>query len=56
VLDNSDFIQGSLNKPSNIRPNRLFTAEKRIIDRKIGTVKSDVFEKVVNKLFEIINQ
>jgi mRNA interferase MazF len=53
-LDNSDFIKGSLNKPSNIRPNRLFTAEKSIIDRKIGTVKPDFFEQVVDKLFEII--
>jgi len=54
ALDNSDFVKGSLNKPSNIRPNRLFTDEKSIIDRKIGTVKQDVFEKVVGKLFEII--
>ena len=30
-LDNSDFKKGSLNKPGNIRPNRLFTAEKSII-------------------------
>jgi len=54
VLDNSDFINGSLNKPGNIRPNRLFTAEKSIITRKIGLVKQDVIEKVVDKLFEII--
>ncbi len=54
ALDNSDFVKGSLNQPSNIRPNRLFTAEKSIIDRKIGTVKPDVFERVVDKLFEII--
>ena len=54
ALDNSDFVKGSLNQPSNIRPNRLFTAEKSIIDRKIGMVKPDVFEKVVGKLFEII--
>lgn len=27
-LDNSGFSKGSLRKPSNIRPNRLFTAEK----------------------------
>ncbi len=53
-LDNSDFIKGSLNKPSNIRPNRLFAAEKSIITRKIGTIKPKVFEKVVDKLFEII--
>jgi mRNA interferase MazF len=54
ALDNSDFIKGSLNKPSNIRPSRLFTAEKSIITRKIGTVKPEVFEKVTDKLFEII--
>lgn len=54
ALDSSDFIKGSLNKPSNIRPNRLFTAEKSIITRKIGTVNPEVFEKVTDKLFEII--
>ena len=54
ALYHSDFINGSLNKPSNIRPNRLFTAEKSIITKKIGTVKPQVFEKVIDKLFEII--
>ena len=53
-LNNFDFMEGSLNKPSNIRPNRLFTGEKSIILRKIGTVKPEVFEQVVDKLFEII--
>lgn len=54
ALDSSDFIKDSLNKPSNVRPNRLFTAEKSIIMRKIGTVKPAVFKKVADKLFEII--
>jgi mRNA interferase MazF len=54
ALDNSDFIKGSHNKPGNIRPNRLFTADKSIIDRKIGTVKQDFFKQVVDKLFDII--
>lgn len=54
ALNDSDFTMGSLNKPSNIRPNRLFTADKNIIIRKRGTVKPDVFKKVTNKLFEII--
>jgi mRNA interferase MazF len=53
-LNDSDFKKGSLNKPSNIRPNRVFTADKSIISHKIGTVKSKVFEKVTDKLFEII--
>lgn len=54
ALNNSDFVKGSLNRPSNIRPNRLFTAEKSIIIRKVGTIKIDLFEKVVDKLFDII--
>ena len=54
ALNESDFKKGSLKKPSNIRPNRLFTAEKVIIIRKIGTVKSTFFEEVTDKLFEII--
>ncbi len=54
ALDNSGFSNGSLNKLSNIRPNRLFTAEKNIIIRKIGTVKPAIFKQVVDEFFEII--
>lgn len=54
ALDNSDFIKVSLNKPGNIRPNRLFTAEKSIINRKVGTLKTEVFNNVVDRLFDII--
>ncbi len=54
-LNDNDFLKGSLNKPSNIRPNRLFTAEKGIIIRRIGTVKSQMFDRVVRILFEIIS-
>jgi mRNA interferase MazF len=53
-LDNSDFIKGSLNKPSNIRPNRLFTAENSIITKKVGTVKLEVLKKVIDELFDIL--
>ena len=54
ALENSDFIKGSLNKSSNIRPNRLFTADINIITRKIGNIKPEMFEKVTDKLCEII--
>ncbi|MBI9038169.1 MAG: hypothetical protein JEY97_08565 [Bacteroidales bacterium] len=54
TLNNSDFANGSLNKTSNIRPNRLFTSDKNIIIRKTGTIKQYVFKQVVEKLFEII--
>ncbi len=54
ALNNSGFEKGSLNKPSNIRPNRLFTADKNIVIRKLGTVKPEIFKRVVDKLFKII--
>ena len=54
TLNDSDFTRGSLNKPSNIRPNRLFTAEKNIVIRKIGRINPEKFEKVIDKLFEIL--
>jgi len=56
ALSDSDFSRGSLNKSGNIRPNRLFTAEKSIVIRKIGTLKPNVFNRVRDKLFEIIKQ
>ena len=54
ALADTDFVTGSLNQPSNIRPNRIFTADKSIVSRKIGTIKPEVFEKVTEKLCEII--
>jgi len=44
MLNNYDFNKGSLNKTSNIRPNRLFTAEKNIIIRKIGRINPEKFK------------
>lgn len=54
ALINSGFKTGTLNLPSNIRPNRLFTAEKSMILRKVGKIKPELFDKVVSKLFNII--
>lgn len=53
IID-SDFKEGSLKKSSNIRPNRLFTADKNIILRKIGSVRSEVVKVVLEKIFDII--
>ncbi len=56
ALAENSFKQGSLNKPSNIRPNRLFTADKSIIVRTVGMVNPEITKEVINKLFEIINK
>jgi len=54
ALDDNGFKQGSLNKPGYIRPNRLFTADKSIVIRKVGVIKHGKFKEVADKLFEII--
>lgn len=54
-LKSSDFQTGSLDKDSLIRPNRLFTADSKIIVRAAGKLKRDKMTEVSNRLIEIIN-
>ena len=56
ALDTSDFEMGTLNKSSNIRPNRLFTADRQIIQSKIGTLKVEKLKIVIDQLIEILRQ
>ena len=53
-LDNSDFNSGGLNQPSNIRPNRLFTADQQIILYKAGQIKPEKLTAAINKIVELI--
>ena len=55
-IDDNDFDTGSLKQPGNIRPNRLFTADSHIILYRVGHIKSDKLNQVVEKLLEIIKQ
>lgn len=54
TLENEDFSSGGLNKNSNIRPNRLFTADQGIILYRAGQLKTEKLEEVVNKIIEIL--
>ncbi len=53
-LPETDFLSGSLKQDSNIRPNKLFTADKSIILYKIGRLKEKKMEDVLEKISEII--
>jgi mRNA interferase MazF len=53
LLD-SDFESGTLQQDSNIRPNRLFTADSSLILSSIGHVKRAKMVAVINKIIEII--
>lgn len=55
-LKRTDFATGSLTKdPSYTRPNKIFTAETRIIEKKIGTIKPGKYREVVEKVVTIIS-
>lgn len=54
-LDDTDIVNGQLNVKSLIRPNRIFTADKNIIIRKVGTLNQTKLDEVRNKLFEIFS-
>ena len=53
-LDRHDFSSGKLRVPSNIRPNRLFTADSNIILYKAGSVTAEKMHEVTSKIIEIL--
>jgi mRNA interferase MazF len=55
AINNNDFETGSLNKPSNIRPNRIFTADQSIILSIAGHLKSIKTNQAIAKVIEILN-
>jgi len=54
-LVDRDFTDGGLRQASNIRPNRLFTAETRIILYRAGTISAAKIEDVLAKLVQILS-
>jgi mRNA interferase MazF len=54
-LSDSDFTYGSLNQISNIRPNRIFTADASLILKTVGHLKEEKQVQTVNKIIELIS-
>jgi mRNA interferase MazF len=54
LLRKNDFVKGGLFLDSNIRPNRIFTADKSIILYKIGNVIEPKIKEVITKIISII--
>lgn len=54
-LDSIDFAVGRLPIVSFIRPNKLFTADKSIIIKKIGTVKPAILRETIKRITKVIN-
>lgn len=53
-IDAKNFLSGSLPVASNIRPSRIFTADKSIILKKAGTLTPTTYNKVVNIIHSLI--
>jgi mRNA interferase MazF len=53
-LTDSDFTSGGLRQTSNVRPNRLFTAESSIILYRAGTISATKMQEVRAKLVQIL--
>ena len=54
VLTNENFKEGSLKQKSNIRPNRIFTADEDIILYKIGSINQEKTLSVIQKIIDIL--
>ena len=52
-LKESDFLNGSLQIESNIRPNKIFTADENIILYKIGQLKPSKLEQVTDRIIKL---
>jgi len=53
-LVDTDFAEGSLIQESNIRPNKIFTADEDIILYKLGCLKKEKITVVVDRIVSII--
>ncbi|MDA8124712.1 MAG: type II toxin-antitoxin system PemK/MazF family toxin [Deltaproteobacteria bacterium] len=53
-LRRSDFHSGGIDHDSNIRPNRLFTADSRRIFKTAGKVSKQKTDEVISRIVQII--
>jgi len=53
-LEDKDFETGGLRQKSNIRPNRLFTADQHIVLYKAGHLRAEKLTEVIRKIIEIV--
>lgn len=55
-LRENNFKEGSLNKPSNIRANKLFTCSRNLILYKAGSLKRSKMDEVVHTITALVQQ
>lgn len=53
-LEEAHFQSGGLSKKSNIRPNRIFTADKKILLYKAGHIKKEKIAEIISGIIKIL--
>ena len=54
-IDMEDFLSGSLSQVSNIRPNRLFTADRSIVLYKVGEISAEKLKMAIDGVMNILH-
>ena len=54
AITDEDFEEGSLKQESNVRPNKIFTADRNIILYRVGRLKQRKLESIIQTIIEII--
>ena len=53
-IGDRDFAEGGLRQESNIRPNRIFTADRRIVLYKVGRLRPGKIREAIEKVVSIL--
>lgn len=55
-IGDADFSNGSLSLPSLVRCGKIFTADGRIVERRVGKLRNAVLGKVVSTIVQLIGK
>ena len=55
-IDDNDFESGGLRQVSNVRPNRVFTADEHIILYRAGHLKTERVQLVISKMVQLLSR
>ena len=55
-IDDDEFETGALRQRSNVRPNRIFTADRHIILYRVGHLKPEKVNQIIDMIVDILRQ
>jgi mRNA interferase MazF len=55
-LNSHDFARGTIHKPSNVRPNRLFTGANSLVDFQAGSLTQAKMDALTNAIVVVLQR